>query len=150
MQIVSVRDEPAIRLDAIRYFQRQWASADTMMMYDDAITRCIGAENPLPQWYVLRDGARLVGCAGLITNDFISRGELYPWLCALHVEQDLRGRNLGGRLILHAADHARALGFRSLHLCSDLRGYYEKFGFQPDGVGYHPWGETAQVYSLRL
>ena len=43
-----------------------------------------------------------------------------------------------------------ALGFRSLHLCSDLRGYYEKFGFQPDGVGYHPWGETAQVYSLRL
>ncbi|AUT50375.1 GNAT family N-acetyltransferase [Achromobacter sp. AONIH1] len=121
-----------------------------MMMYDDAITRCIGAENPLPQWYVLRDGARLVGCAGLITNDFISRGELYPWLCALHVEQDLRGRNLGGRLIRHAADHARALGFRSLHLCSDLRGYYEKFGFQPDGVGYHPWGETAQVYSLRL
>ena len=103
-----------------------------------------------PQWYVLRDGARLVGCAGLITNDFISRGELYPWLCALHVEQDLRGRNLGGRLIRHAADHARALGFRSLHLCSDLRGYYEKFGFQPDGVGYHPWGETAQVYSLRL
>ena len=92
MQIVSVRDEPAIRLDAIRYFQQQWASADTMMMYDDAITRCIGAENPLPQWYVLRDGARLVGCAGLITNDFISRGELYPWLCALHVEQDLRGR----------------------------------------------------------
>ncbi|MFG0230955.1 hypothetical protein [Achromobacter sp. 413638] len=119
MQIVSVRDEPAIRLDAIRYFQQQWASANTMMMYDDAITRCIGAENPLPQWYVLRDGARLIGCAGLITNDFISRGELYPWLCALHVEQDLRG-------------------------------YYEKFGFQPDGVGYHPWGETAQVYSLRL
>ena len=108
------------------------------------------APRTLPQWYVLRDGARLVGCAGLITNDFISRGELYPWLCALHVEQDLRGRNLGGRLIRHAADHARALGFRSLHLCSDLRGYYEKFGFQPDGVGYHPWGETAQVYSLRL
>ena len=95
MQIVSVRDEPAIRLDAIRYFQQQWASADTMMMYDDAITRCIGAEN-LPQWYVLRDGARLVGCAGLITNDFISRGELYPWLCALHVEQDLRGATWAG------------------------------------------------------
>ena len=148
MQIVSVRDEPAIRQDAIRYFQRQWASADTMMMYDDAITRCIGAENPCRNGMCCAT-ARAVGCAGLITNDFISRGELYPWLCALHVEQDLRGRNLGGRLIRHAADHARALGFRSLHLCSDLR-YYEKFGFQPDGVGYHPWGETAQVYSLRL
>ena len=122
MQIVSVRDEPAIRLDAIRYFQQQWASANTMMMYDDAITRCIGAENPLPQWYVLRDGARLIGCAGLITNDFISRGELYPWLCALHVEQDLC----------------------ALHVEQDLRGYYEKFGFQPDGVGYHPWARRPR------
>ena len=76
MQIVSVRDEPAIRQDAIRYFQRQWASADTMMMYDDAITPHRRRE-PLAAM-VLRDGARLVGCAGLITNDFISRGELYP------------------------------------------------------------------------
>ena len=92
------------------------------------------------------DGARLAGCAGLITNDFISRGELYPWLCALHVEQDLRGRNLGGRLIRHAADHARA----GIQVAAPVQRPAQKFGFQPDGVGYHPWGETAQVYSLRL
>ena len=101
----------------------------------------------MPQWYVLRDGARPAAPASSPTTSSAAASCIR--LCALHVEQDLRGRNLGGRLIRHAADHARALGFRSLHLCSDLRGY-EKFGFQPDGVGYHPWGETAQVYSLRL
>ena len=149
MQIVSVRDEPAIRLDAIRYFQQQWASADTMMMYDDAITRCIGAENPLPQWYVLRDGARSVGCAGLITNDFISRGELYPAAARCMWSKICAAATWAGALIRHAADHARARDSGRC-TCAATCAAITKFGFQPDGVGYHPWGETAQVYSLRL
>ncbi|MNC41279.1 N-acetylglutamate synthase [compost metagenome] len=120
------------------------------MMYEDAITRCIGAVNPLPQWYLLMDNEQILGCAGLITNDFISRGELYPWLCALYVEPQHRGRGYGSQLINHVAEETRKFGFPQLHLCTDLEGYYEKQGFAFNGLGYHPWGEASRVYTRTL
>ena len=92
----------------------------------------------------------IIGCAGLITNDFISRGELWPWLCALYVDPRYRGHGLAFRLIEHIAQQAKQLGFMQLHLCTDLEGLYEKAGFYFDGPGYHPWGEVSRVYSLNL
>ena len=82
-QIVSVRQQPAIADTAIRYFQDKWASPESLMVYEDCIRHCIGAKAPLPQWYLLFMEDAVIGCAGLITNDFISRMDLYPWLCAL-------------------------------------------------------------------
>lgn len=46
---------------------------------------------PFPNWYLLMDNDRTIGCAGLISDDYISRGNLYPWLCALYVEEDYKG-----------------------------------------------------------
>lgn len=150
MDIISVRESPGYRAAAIRYFQNAWASEDSLMLYDDAITRSIGARNPLPQWYLLLQQDEIIGCVGLISNDFISRGELYPWLCALFIDEQHRRLGLGARLVQHVVQQARTLGFDSLHLCTDLEGYYERFGFTFDGLGYHPWGESSRVYTLTL
>lgn len=150
MDMISVRQAPELAPRAIAYFQRHWATAETLMMYEDAINRSLGATNPLPQWYLLMENDRILGCAGLITNDFISRGELYPWLCALYVEEAQRGRGYGAKLIEHVAAETRRLGFPQLHLCTDLEGYYERSGFVYHGLGYHPWGEASRVYSRVL
>lgn len=150
MDMISVRRAPELAPHAIAYFQRHWATAETLMMYEDAINRSLGAANPLPQWYLLMENDRILGCAGLITNDFISRGELYPWLCALYVEETQRGRGCGAKLIEHVAAETRRLGFPQLHLCTDLEGYYERSGFVYNGLGYHPWGEASRVYSRVL
>ncbi|AUU11251.1 GNAT family N-acetyltransferase [Serratia marcescens] len=150
MDMISVRQAPELAPRAIAYFQRHWATAETLMMYEDAINRSLGAINPLPQWYLLMENDRILGCAGLITNDFISRGELYPWLCALYVEEAQRGRGHGAKLIEHVAAETRRLGFPQLHLCTDLEGYYERSGFVYNGLGYHPWGEASRVYSRVL
>lgn len=150
MKIISVREHPELAEAAIAYFQRQWATPETMMMYRDAIIHAIGAENPLPQWYLLMQNQEIIGCAGLITNDFISRGELYPWLCALFIEEQHRGQGHATRLIQHIATQAKGVGFRHLHLCTDLEGFYEKQHFVSNGIGYHPWGESSRVYTLKL
>ncbi|HGM4807946.1 TPA: GNAT family N-acetyltransferase [Serratia marcescens] len=150
MDMISVRQAPELAPRAIAYFQRHWATAETLMMYEDAINRSLGATNPLPQWYLLMENDQILGCAGLITNDFISRGELYPWLCALYVEETQRGRGYGAKLIEHVAAETRRLGFPQLHLCTDLEGYYERSGFVYNGLGYHPWGEASRVYSRVL
>lgn len=151
MEIISIREKPEFSERAISYFQEKWASEESMMVYQDAISCSINAINPLPCWYILlNDENIIIGCVGLITNDFISRGELYPWLCALFIEPEYRNRGYARLLIKHIVIQTQKLGFNRLHLCTDLEGFYEPFGFIFDGMGYHPWGESSRVYSLDI
>lgn len=150
MEILSVREHPDMVMEFIRYFQAHWASPESMAVYDDCIRNCLTAQSPLPQWYLLWDSGKPVGCAGLITNDFISRMDLYPWLCALFVEPEYRGRALGAQLIARGMEDARKAGFGKLYLCTDHIGYYEHYGFSYLGTGYHPWGESSRIYAATL
>lgn len=148
MEVISVRNQPEWVDSAISYIQSKWASEQSMAVYQDCITHSINAPSALPQWYLLYDGDEIVGCAGLVTNDFISRMDLYPWICALYIEKTHRGRNLGRLLIKAAIEDARSGGFDNCYLCTDHVGYYEKFGFTHIGIGYHPWGETSSIYKI--
>lgn len=150
MKIISVKTSPEFKERAISYFQSKWATQNSKMVYDDCITNCIYSPRPLPQWYLLLDNDNIIGCAGLITNDFISRMDLYPWLCALYIEEEYRGNNYGNFLLEKAKRDAKEGCFTHLYLSTDLVGYYEKFGFEYIGTGYHPWGESSRIYAIDL
>ncbi len=149
MKIISVRENPGYKNKAIAYFQRSWKSV-LPIIYEDCITHSIGARNSLPQWYVLEKNAEIIGCAGLITNDFISRGDLYPWVCALFIGERHRGNAYSSLLLEKAKQDAKKAGFEYLYLCTEHIGYYEKYGFNYIGQGYHPWGEESRIYELKL
>ena len=150
MELLSVRDCPEITEEAIRYFQEKWSNEESLMVYRDCISHCADAAAPLPQWYLLKNGDETIGCAGLITNDFISRMDLYPWLCALYIEEKHRGHAYGPLLIEQAKRDARRAGFQALYLCTDHVGYYERYGFTYFAQGYHPWGEESRIYRAQL
>jgi putative acetyltransferase len=77
-----------------------------------------------------REGA-VVGCVGLYPID--------ATVCELrkmYLRADVRGRGLGRRLLLHALDRARELGFGRVVLATasalkDAIALYERHGFRP-------------------
>ncbi len=149
MKLISVRENPEYKDKAIQYFQKSWKSV-LPIIYEDCITHSINARNPLPQWYLLEKDDELIGCAGLITNDFISRGDLYPWINAIFIEETHRGNRYSALLIEKAKQDAKKAGFEYVYLCTDHIGFYEKYNFKYIGQGYHPWDEESRIYEQKL
>ncbi len=149
MKIISVRENPDIKDIAIQYFQHKWPSV-WPIIYEDSINHCITARNFLPQWYLLEKEGEIIGCAGLITNDFISRGDLYPWINALFIEEKHRGNAYATLLIDRAKKDAKKAGYEYVYLSTEHIGYYEKYGFTYIGQGFHPWKEESRIYEIQL
>ncbi len=143
MDLVSLRTAPE-RLELfIRYFSLHW---NNEAVYRDCMTACLQTASPLPQWYLLMDGETIVGGCGLIVNDFNARQDLWPWLCALFIEQSYRGHAYGAILLEHAKCEASTLGFPALYLVTDHVGYYEKYEFEFIGITSDPFGGTSRIY----
>ena len=145
--IISIREHPSYLAKAIAYFQTHWGTKGNLLVYDDCLRHCIDTNSPLPQWYLLLNGEEIIGAAGLVTNDFISRMDLYPWICALYIDEAHRGKACGARLLEKAKADALRLGFPQVFLSTSHVGYYEKYGFSYLGKGYHPWGESSRIYA---
>lgn len=149
MQVISVRESPEYKDRAITYFQSKEKSV-LLHIYDDCIRHSVASTNPLPQWYLLLKDHKPIGYAGLITNDFISRMDLYPWICVLFVEARYRGNHYGSLLINSAKRDAGKAKFEHVYLCTDHIGYDEKYGFSYIGQGFHPWGGASRIYQCKI
>jgi GNAT superfamily N-acetyltransferase len=150
MNVVNIRENPQYKEAAINYIQKKWASEASKPVYEDCISRSIVTDSPLPIWYLLMVNDRVIGCVGLITNDFISCMDLWPWLCAMYIEEEYRGNNYGSLLINELKKDAKRAGFSKVYLSTDHTGYYEKYGFEYLCTGFHPWGESSRVYECWL
>lgn len=150
MKIISVRESGEYKEIATQYIHSKWGSEDNYQMYEDSIFGCVNTKEPTPYWYLLEEDNKIIGCAGLIDHDFISRTDLSPWLCSLYIESDYRGKALGSILLEKVKEDAKREHFKSVYLCSDLNGYYEKYGFHYFGEGFYDNGERAEIYAVDL
>ncbi len=138
--VLSVRENPAYLDRAVGYFSEKWGI--DRRVYEDSISFSLDTSSPLPRWYLLMEGDTIIGSYGLIANDFISRQDLWPWLCALYVEESERGKGYGGLLLAHGRREAEKLGFGKVYLSTDHTSYYERYGWKFIGMGYGPFGES--------
>jgi len=150
MRIINIREQVEYKDKAIEYIQSKWASKQNLRLYEDCIIHSLKTNSCLPVWYLLEDKGEIIGCAGLITNDFISRMDLWPWVCALYIEESYRGKSLGEQLLLKLKEDTKEAGFDNLYLCTNHVGYYEKYDFSYIGDGYHPWGSSSRIYKANL
>lgn len=147
MRVIGIRENPEYTEKAVQYIYSKWGNVNNSLTYRDCIEHSVNVDSQLPRWYLLEDNdGSIIGCAGLLINDYISRMDLYPWFSSLYVEESQRGRALGGVLIQHVINDAKKAGFNRIYLATDFKNYYEKFGFEYIGMGYHPWGTSSRIY----
>ena len=144
ISIISIREYPEYLEQAVDYFSNKW-NVDRNI-YQDCIANSLTTESPLPRWYLMISGDKIIGSYGLVVNDFISRQDLWPWLCAVYIEEKERGKSLGSRLLKHGRREVAKLGFPILYLCTNHIGFYEKYGWQYIGQGYSVSGKEIRMY----
>lgn len=144
-KIISIRSNPDYSERAIDWFASKWGIDRTE--YEKSFNDCLTKNESLPQWYlVIGENDEIIGGCGLIQNDFVDRTDLFPYLCALFVEEKARGHALGAKLLEKARIDAGRLGFEKLYLCTDHTSYYERYGWKHIATGRHTWGETSRIY----
>ena len=145
MEIIGVHDRPAILDTAADYFHSRWGVP--RHLYADSMNESLTGV-ACPRWYVAVENDTIIGCFGIIPDDFMKDSAFGPWLAAIYVEPDHRGRGLGGTLLNHAVKEAGLAGFDKLYLNTDHVGYYERYGWQYVGDFPHTAGDDARVYVI--
>ncbi|WP_330959644.1 GNAT family N-acetyltransferase [Photobacterium sp. 53610] len=137
-------------MEGINYIHAIWGGPDNYAFYADAISNSEKDMKRIPQFFLLLCGQEIVGCFGLIMNDFISRHDLYPWLSSVYVSPEHRGQRLSGRIFEHAKAIVKTMGYEKLYLTTGHDGLYEKFGWQRIEDGYDLHGEASRIYQMVL
>ncbi len=135
---------------AIKYIHNIWGSKSNYPFYNDAILHSSEEGKPLPRFYLILDNEKIIGCYALLTNDLISRQDLYPWFGCLFIEKEYRGKQLGFELMKHGIIETKNLNFSALYLTTDHNGYYEKYGWIRIEDGFEFNGDRTKIYKIDI
>ena len=124
----SLHARPEWRIQAARWFQEKWGIP--LEEYLTSIDESIRGTDPVPQWYIVTEGERIIAGAGVIANDFHDRKDLTPNVCALYVEPGLRRRGIAGHLLKHICRDMAAKGISPLYLITEHTSFYERYGWE--------------------
>ena len=86
--IINIKDEEELKRQAALWFHEKWGIPKEA--YEQSMNESLKNKKAVPQWYVVKEGDRIVGGVGVIENDFHERKDLTPNICALYVEEDCR------------------------------------------------------------
>ena len=126
-EIVKINDRPELLQKAAGWFHRKWGIPEKA--YLDSMEESLSG-GPVPRWYVVFDGERIVAGAGVIENDFHDRPDLSPNVCAVYVEEDMRRRGIAGELLGYICRDMKKEGVDTLYLLTDHVGFYERYGWE--------------------
>lgn len=75
-KILRLSDRPEEKEAFARWFHEKWGIP--LEAYRESMDDCLAGKGPVPQWYVAREGERIIGGMGVIENDFHDRRDLTP------------------------------------------------------------------------
>ena len=94
------------------------------------LEHCLCKER-LPQTFVALIDGEPAGMYQLsMSEDLISRPDIYPWLINVYVDEKFRGRNVCRKLMNTVNENAKKANLTELFLYTKHIGLYEKFGWE--------------------
>jgi len=147
MKIIELSQRKDLLDAAIKYFWNCWGNDSNYIFYKDCIIHSLNAKNALPKFFLALEDNKIIGSYALITNDLISRQDLMPWFACLFVNENKRSQGIAELLLKDGLHQARAKGFDTLYLSTDLENFYENKGWTYFSQGYNFSGEAAKIYS---
>lgn len=126
--IIRLSDRPEWKERMASWFHEKWGIPKEA--YLESMEACLTECVPVPQWYAVFDGTRIIGGAGVIANDFHERTDLTPNVCAVFVEEDCRGHGIAGQLLRFICDDMCQKGIDPLYLVTDHTSFYERYGWE--------------------
>ncbi len=148
-KIINIKDVPEKIQESIDYYYRKWGNNNYPFFHDAMIHSSLTPES-LPRFYMLLRNEAITGCCALVTNDLISRHDLYPWLAGLFVEKKERGKGLGNFMMQYLEKEVARMNFANVYLTTDHAGYYEKYGWKRIEDGYDIRGNASRIYTKEL
>jgi len=116
---------------AMRIWQAWWEADGTPLDHiSGRLSENLNAR-PIPFALVAHDGDTFLGTASVIASDLAERPQLTPWVAAVWVEPQARGRGIGAALVNRATRNCFALGIGRAYLCARprLSRFYEGLGW---------------------
>ena len=127
-QIIRLTDQPEIKEQAALWFHQKWKIP--FEAYMESMEDCLLQKSPILQWYVAMEGNRIIGGLGVIENDFHSRKDLTPNVCAVYTEEDRRCKGVAGALLSYVCGDMKNKGIDTLYLLTDHTSFYERYGWE--------------------
>lgn len=147
MEIIEISKRKDLLDKAVNYFWSCWGSDRNFKFYQDCIVHSLDEQNALPKFYVVLENDEIIASYALLTNDIISRQDLYPWLACLYVNPSHRKQGIAEELLKHGLAETKAKGFNNLYLSTDLENFYESKGWAFYATGYNIDDSTIKIYS---
>lgn len=126
--VTPLGERPELLDAAVRWFHEKWGIPEEA--YRESMEESLRTDGPIPRWYVILDGERIIGGLGVIENDFHLRRDLTPNVCAVYVEEEYRKQGLAGRLLNYACNEYVAMGIHTLYLATEHTSFYERCGWE--------------------
>ena len=127
-QIIRLTDRPGLKEQAAQWFHEKWGIP--LEAYLESMEDCLTNRTPVPQWYLALEKDNIIGGMGVIENDFHSRKDLAPNVCAVYTEQDKRCNGIAGALLNYVCADMKERGIGTLYLLTDHTSFYERYGWE--------------------
>ena len=145
--VIPVRDWPEAKEEIAAWFHARWGIP--LETYRASIRACLVGKAPIPQWYVVVRGNKIVAGCGVIENDFHDRKDLSPNVCAVYVDEEFRRQGIAAFLLQTVCDDMAALGIPTLYLLTDHGTFYERCGWKFFGMARGNDGNPSRLYVHR-
>ena len=88
-------------------------------------------DNRLPQTFIALIKDEPVGMYQIsMSDDLVSRPDIYPWLVNVYVDEKRRGNGICRKLMNTVKENAKSISLNELYLYTKHVGLYEKFGWK--------------------